>query len=133
MAMPDCMEWAYYDPEIEDPEPDAQSPARDRRPEYVQYRDEGCDLAPQCLSCPLPKCRHDDPGWHRRKARKRRDRDIVEARRAERLKTKALATKFGVSRRTVHRILKEAQAEYTPRPSPSVIPAPEPVGDAPMA
>ena len=128
MAMPDCMDWAYYAPEIEDPEPDPQRPSRDRRPEYVQYRDEGCDLAPECLSCPLPKCQHDDPGWFGRKERKRRDRDIVEARRSERLKTKALAARFGVSRRTVHRILKEA---HDAPPTPSVILDPDRVEDAP--
>ena len=57
-ALPDYMELAYYDPEIEDLEPDTRPLSqRDSRPERVQYRDEGCDIAPECLACPLPKCR----------------------------------------------------------------------------
>lgn len=31
----------------------------DELPEQVTYRDEGCELAPHCLSCPLPLCRYD--------------------------------------------------------------------------
>ena len=58
--------WAYYDPVLGDlylePDPDPAPPV-DPRPEHVDYRDEGCELAPECLACPLPRCRHDDPGW----------------------------------------------------------------------
>ena len=113
IALPNYIETAYYDPEIEGPAPGPQRPNRDRRPEYVQYRDDGCDLAPKCLSCPLPKCQYDDAGWLDRKARKRRDREILEAWRKERPKKKALAARFGLNRRTVHRILREADEGYS--------------------
>ena len=119
MELPDCIGSAYYDPEIEEPAPEPQHPHRDLRPEYIRYRDDGCDLAPRCLSCPLPKCRHDDPGWLRRKTRKRKANTIAEAWRKEGLKPKALVARFGVSRRTVHRILKEAREAY-----PSANPGP---------
>ena len=116
MTLPDYMGSAYHAPDIEDPGPDPHLPAKDLRPEYVQYRDEGCELAPKCLSCPLPKCRHDDPGWLGRRARKRKAEAIKEAWRKESLKPKALVARFGVSRRTVHRILQEARAEYANLP-----------------
>lgn len=113
MALPDYMGSAYYDPEIEDPGPEPHVPARDLRPEYVQYHDKGCELAPRCLSCPLPKCQHDDPGWLGRRARKQKAKTIAEAWRKEGLRPKALVARFGVSRRTVHRILKEAREAYS--------------------
>ncbi len=34
---------------------------REALPEYADYRDTGCDLAPSCLSCPFVHCRHDYP------------------------------------------------------------------------
>ncbi len=109
MELPDYMGLAYYDPDIEDPEPDLPAP-RDSRPEHVQYRDEGCDVAPECLSCPLPRCRYDDPGWLKRQTRMERDRRVLAAKREEGLGPGALAARFGLSRRTVHRILKEARS-----------------------
>jgi hypothetical protein len=36
-------------------------PPVDRLPEQANYRDEGCDLSPTCLRCPLPLCRYDLP------------------------------------------------------------------------
>ena len=32
---------------------------RDALPEYVDYRDTGCELAPSCLNCPFIRCRYD--------------------------------------------------------------------------
>ena len=118
MAMPDAKGSICCDPDIAGPELDPRGPVNDRRPEYVQYRDDGCELAPKCLSCPLPKCQYDDAGWLDRKARKRRDREILEAWRKERPKKKALAARFGLSRRTVHRILREADEGYSTRMTP---------------
>lgn len=37
----------------------AASTLGDLRPEYTQYRDDGCEVHPSCLSCPLPVCIHD--------------------------------------------------------------------------
>lgn len=31
-------------------------------PENTVYRDDGCDIHPHCLTCPLPVCRYDVPG-----------------------------------------------------------------------
>ena len=104
------LEVAYYDPVLGDlylePDPDP-APPDDPRPEHVDYRDEGCELAPECLACPLPRCRHDDPGWLRREAKEKRNRDLLAARRDEGLGVGALANRFGLSRSMVHRILKD--------------------------
>lgn len=32
-------------------------------PEYHQYADQGCILAPSCLACPYPVCYHDNPSF----------------------------------------------------------------------
>ncbi len=31
----------------------------DTLPEYIRYRDVGCDLHPHCLTCPLPVCKEE--------------------------------------------------------------------------
>ena len=33
-----------------------------RLPGETRYRDIGCEVAPRCLECFLPQCKHDDPG-----------------------------------------------------------------------
>jgi len=35
------------------------SPGGLGRVERGRYKDDGCEYAPSCLDCPLPKCRHD--------------------------------------------------------------------------
>ena len=39
---------------------------REALPEYANYKDTGCDLAPSCLSCPFARCRYDKPGEKKR-------------------------------------------------------------------
>lgn len=34
----------------------------DAFPEWADYRDDGCELAPSCLACPLPVCKEDVGG-----------------------------------------------------------------------
>lgn len=84
----------------------------DRRPEFVHYRDNGCEISPSCLRCPLPQCRYDDPGWLRRQIKGKRDQQVLKAREEEGLGPSELAERFGLSRRTIHRILKEHNGEY---------------------
>ena len=82
---------------------------RDSLPEAHPYRDDGCDLAPACLRCPLPRCKYDDPGWYRREIRDDRDRQIVLLNRRESLTVPQLSSRFGVSQRTVFRVLQAAR------------------------
>ena len=113
------LELSYYDPVLDDLylEPDPESPD-DPRPEHVDYRDEGCEVAPECLACPLPRCRHDEPGWLRREAKDKRNRHLLAVRREEGLGVVALANRFGLSRSMVHRILKEAKSNYSVHSKP---------------
>ena len=72
-----------------------------RLPEHATYyRDDGCSIAPECLQCPLPQCRYDDSYAELRvrndRFRKARKRGMSHA---------SLAAKFGISVRTVSRIV----------------------------
>lgn len=79
-------------------------------PESYPYRDDGCEVSPSCLRCPLPVCKYDDPGRERREARDRRDSEIREAHEQERLSPTELARRFGVSPRTVFRAVRRGRA-----------------------
>jgi len=76
----------------------------DALPEQIAFRDGGCELAPSCLRCPLARCRYDEPGGAQALLRGPRD-DAVQRRRAEGVAIDALAEEFGISRRSVFRIL----------------------------
>ena len=92
----------------------------DLRPEYCHYRDEGCELAESCLNCPLPKCIYDQPRGRQRWLKSLRDREIVRLANSEGKGIKELALRFGVSQRTVQRILKNYLSTLSPvSPSPS--------------
>ena len=76
----------------------------DALPEFTRYRDSGCAVSTSCLTCPLPRCRYEEPGGLRALLNKTRDEQIV-AQRATGVPVAQLATGFGVSRRTVFRVL----------------------------
>ena len=76
----------------------------DLPPEYCQYRDEGCDLAPACLECPLPTCIYDLPRGKQKRRSELRSEGIATLR-AQGRSTREIAQAFGVSTRTVQRIL----------------------------
>lgn len=83
-------------------------PAIERLPETTVYRDTGCDLHPACLTCPLPRCKYDDPGWMQREERDARDTEVLRLRVGRSRSVQELALQFGLSTRTVHRILHRA-------------------------
>jgi len=82
----------------------------DTLPEHSTYRDNGCDMCGSCLVCPLPMCKYDDPGWLQRENRRSRDEAIMAARSEEGLSVPVIAARFGVSTRTVHRVLQTGGA-----------------------
>ncbi len=86
---------------------------RDALPEHTQYADIGCDLHPSCLTCPLVRCRYDEPGGARRLLQGPRDQ-AVQRRREEGIAIDALAAEFDLSRRSVFRILARGRAERQP-------------------
>ncbi len=80
----------------------------DHKPEYVEYRDEGCEIAPACLSCPLPQCKLDEPQAWRNGLRRVRDQEILRLRRDNGKSVAEIARRFSVSTRTIHRIIRRA-------------------------
>ena len=80
----------------------------DTLPEHHTYKDDGCEVSPSCLRCPLPQCKHDEPGWYLRERRAERDRTMSRLRSREGMSVTQLARRFGVSKRTVFRALHRA-------------------------
>lgn len=85
----------------------------DALPEYTDYQDTGCDLYPSCLSCPLPKCRYEDPGGAAAMLRTGRDANIVRLSDEHGMTVDRLAEMFGLSRRTIFRVLRAAHPGRT--------------------
>ena len=85
----------------------------DLPPEYCRYHDEGCVFADSCLNCPLPMCVHDEPGGRQHLLKRQRDEDMSRLFTEEGKDTRELAQIFGVSLRTVQRILKTAREDKT--------------------
>ena len=77
----------------------------DSVPEHYPYRDEGCEVSPSCLNCPLPQCKYDDPGWFRREKENERDQEVMVAVLEDDLSVAEAAARFALSQRTIFRIL----------------------------
>lgn len=80
----------------------------DALPEHTDYRDTGCDVSPTCLGCPLARCKYDDPPPSRAQTFAARDREIVLLRTRYHAPVDLLATTYGISRRSVFRIMQAA-------------------------
>lgn len=78
----------------------------DALPENTAYTDNGCDLYPSCLQCPLPRCRYEEPGGARAMLRSTRNVSIERLAYDEGLSIDEIAGRFGLSRRTVFRVLR---------------------------
>jgi hypothetical protein len=83
---------------------------REALPEHSVYRDEGCDLSPSCLACPLPRCRYDESGGARTMVNRVRDEEIRRMRLDAGMPVEDISRYFQVSRRTVFRVLRDAPA-----------------------
>lgn len=77
----------------------------DSLPEFKLYIDDGCEVAPKCLECPLPKCRYDVQGGAKTMLNDVRDAEIARLRLDAGLSIDEIAQRFGVTRRTVYRVL----------------------------
>ena len=81
--------------------------ALDLPPEYLRYRDEGCEFDESCLNCHLPLCIHDEPRGKQQWLKNQRDGRIIKLfSRGSRVAE--LAAIFGISQRTVQRALKRS-------------------------
>ena len=87
----------------------------DLPPEYCHYRDNGCEFADSCLNCPLPECIYAQPGGKQRWLKGLRDEAVLRLFTAQGKGVKELALMFGVSRRTIQRILQRDRDESTPK------------------
>ncbi|MBF8266516.1 MAG: hypothetical protein HW388_24 [Dehalococcoidia bacterium] len=90
--------------------PQKNVPIIDALPEHYPYRDDGCDVSPSCLGCHLPCCKYDDPTAYYQQIRESRDQEVVQVSRTQGKTVPQLAQHFGLSQRTVHRILQRARA-----------------------
>lgn len=86
----------------------------DALPEHTDYVDRGCDLYPSCLSCPLPRCRYEEPGGAAAMIRNGRDASILRLAREDGMSVDRLAQMFGLSRRTIFRVLKGGREVQNP-------------------
>lgn len=84
---------------------------RDSLPENTRYADTGCSVHPSCLTCPLVRCRYDEPGGVRALLSVDRDAAILRLRRAGTLTAEQIAARLGISRRTVFRVLARVRDE----------------------
>ena len=70
-----------------------------------EYQDTGCDLFHSCLVCPRVRCKYDDPAEAQRERSLRQDQMRLDLMTREGLTVREAAVRFGVTARTVHRIL----------------------------
>lgn len=81
----------------------------DTVPEFYHYEDTGCEVSPSCLSCPLPRCKYDDPVWFQLHRRMARDLKVWSTMQSEGLTVVAAAERFSVTVRTVFRIMRRCR------------------------
>jgi DNA-binding transcriptional ArsR family regulator len=83
----------------------------DLLPEYCRYQDDGCEFADSCLNCPFPECIYAQPGGRQQWLKKLRDKEMLKLH-AQGKGVKELAEMFGVSQRTIQRILKRERDNF---------------------
>ncbi|NQT31422.1 MAG: helix-turn-helix domain-containing protein [Deltaproteobacteria bacterium] len=86
----------------------------DLPPEFCHYQDNGCEFGDSCLDCPFPECLYAEPGGKQRWLKCLRDGAVLRLFTSRGKTIKDLALMFGVSRRTIQRILKRAKDVSTP-------------------
>ena len=78
----------------------------DLLPEHLHYKDEGCQMSPSCLACPLASCVYDTPHGKQVLLKRRRNDEMARLYREEHLSDMEMARLFKVRTRTVQRVLK---------------------------
>jgi hypothetical protein len=95
----------------------------DNLPENTRYRDDGCNISESCFSCPLPRCRYEEPGGLRALLNESRDREILQLR-LKGMPVEELADRFGISRRTIFRVIGTTRMPARARPMYDTTPIP---------
>ena len=83
------------------------SPEEDLPPEYCTYKDEGCELFPACLECPLPQCALELTWRQVKESKTTRNQEIRRCYIQEKKSVAELMQLFHVSLRTIRRALKD--------------------------
>ena len=65
---------------------------------------DGCDVHPACLSCPLPRCRYDDPAGYQKWQWEELDKPVGEMKQRG-LSVKEIALQLGKSDRAIYQTL----------------------------
>ncbi len=103
----------FYSPTVTQPATKAvtKSPTKsiDSVPEFYHYEDTGCEVSRSCLSCPLSRCKYDDPVWFQRHRRMARDLKVWQAIQREDLTADQAADRFSVTVRTIFRIMRRCR------------------------
>ena len=81
----------------------------DGLPENATYTDVGCEVALRCTQCPLERCRYEERNGLQAHRMRERNPQII-ALRAEGAKVDEIAERFGLTPRSVFRVLSEAKA-----------------------
>lgn len=76
----------------------------DALPEHTNYQVSGCSIHDNCLTCPLIRCRYDEPNGLRSASFRERNREILEMYRDD-AKIEDIAKHAGLNRRSVFRVL----------------------------
>ena len=71
--------------------------------EVEEYRDTGCNLAPSCLSCPLRRCKYDQPRHKQASGRQNERRRKIRALLDEGMTIAEIAERLDISMRTAYR------------------------------
>ena len=69
-----------------------------------------CEVADDCLECPLSRCRYDDPAWFQSLRQNRRALAVFFAMGGDGLDVRQMADRLGVTKRTVYRIRESARS-----------------------
>jgi hypothetical protein len=83
---------------------DGRKRRQDSLPEHLRYQDLGCEISPTCLRCPLERCAFDTSGGVQQTSLAMRNRSVRRFR-EQGAPIDAIAIRYGLSRRTVLRIL----------------------------
>jgi hypothetical protein len=86
----------------------AGSGQNDPKPEYFQYKDEGCTYARSCLACPYDHCLYEGRRGKRSSMTAIRSKEIKRQFKMGR-NVKELVDIFGVSNQTIYRAIKTAR------------------------
>ena len=73
------------------------------------FKDDGCEVAPTCLGCPLSQCKDDDREWYVRWLKRGKLLLVGQVMERESLTTQEAARRFRIAVRTAQRARRYAQ------------------------